>query len=146
VATFEPVRSRLLKNGAHTVFDSSQIVGDIVDVLVVRSDYLLRYPKNFQTLVSAWFKTLNYMQSQPVEAASYLAPLSGLSVQDYRKASDGIRFPGYRENLESLSADTSALSTTAHKLQTIMRNQQLLKKTLSVDGLFDPYILQRMQP
>ena len=146
VVTFEPVRSRLLNNGAHTVFDSSRIAGEIVDVLVVHSDCFRRYPHKIQSLVVAWFKALKYMQNQPSEAIRYLAPLSDLSVQDYIKASKGVRFPGYQENLESLSAGNHSLKTTARKLQTVMRNQHQLQKTLNLDGLFSPSLLQRVQP
>jgi hypothetical protein len=67
-------------------------------------------------------------------------------VQDYIKASKGVRFPGYQENLESLSAGNHSLKTTARKLQTVMRNQHQLQKTLNLDGLFSPSLLQRVQP
>ncbi|MDX8388038.1 MAG: ABC transporter substrate-binding protein, partial [Ghiorsea sp.] len=40
VITFEPVKSQLLKLGGHTLFDSSQVPGLIVDVLAVRTEVL----------------------------------------------------------------------------------------------------------
>jgi len=38
IVTFEPVKSELLSSGANILFDSHQIPGRIVDVLVVRKN------------------------------------------------------------------------------------------------------------
>ena len=146
VVTFEPVRSHLLKQGAHSVFDSSRIGGEIVDVLVVRSAYLQRYPRKIQSLVSAWFKALDDLQLRRSGAIRHLASLSDLGVQEYLKASEGLRFPGYQENLKSLRDSKYGLHATAQKLQDVMIGQHLLEKSVDLNTLFDSGQLERLKP
>jgi NitT/TauT family transport system substrate-binding protein len=144
VVTFEPVRSHLLKQGAHVVFDSRQIPGEIVDVLVVSSEYLRQHADKLRSLMSAWFDTLHFMSTQRDQAVRYLAPLSNLSEESYLNAIQGIHFPGYRENLQFFTADKSDLYHTAEKLQAVMYSQQLLRKTVVPETLFDSTLLKQL--
>ena len=63
--TFDPYRTQLLGAGAHTLFDSSQIPGEIVDLLAVRASVLEKNPRAVQTLLTGWFKALDYLEREP---------------------------------------------------------------------------------
>ncbi len=146
VVTFEPVRSQLLNHGAHVVFDSKRIPDEIVDVLVVRGDYVQHHAEELLTLLQAWFKTLTFMQNEPDKAAGLLAPIAGLSSEDLHNAMDGIRFPDFRENLAMLGSENPRIRTTAEKLQALMVNNNLLAQSVDLNTMFDGKLLERLEP
>jgi len=67
--TFDPYRAQFLRAGAKTLFDSTQIPGEIVDLLAVRATVIEKQPKAIQTLLIGWFGAIDYMKSDPKDAA-----------------------------------------------------------------------------
>src|SRR6478672_6402104 len=59
--TFDPYRAQLLRAGAATLFDSTRIPGEIVDLLAVRAPVVEGHPKTIQALLAGWFAALDYM-------------------------------------------------------------------------------------
>src|SRR5438067_3030562 len=53
--TFDPYRAQFLRAGATTLFDSTQIPGEIVDLLAVRATVFDKKPRAIQQLLSGWF-------------------------------------------------------------------------------------------
>ncbi|HZW75325.1 MAG TPA: ABC transporter substrate-binding protein, partial [Caldimonas sp.] len=50
--TFDPYRAQFLKAGAATLFDSTMIPGEIVDLIAVRASVLEKQPKAVQSLLT----------------------------------------------------------------------------------------------
>jgi NitT/TauT family transport system substrate-binding protein len=70
--------------GAKLVFDSSQIPGEIIDMMVVRSD---ASDKLKQALVGAWYETLAAItgkDAQAAQAIEYMANASGATVAEFK--------------------------------------------------------------
>jgi NitT/TauT family transport system substrate-binding protein len=70
--------------GAKLVFDSSQIPGEIIDMVVVRSD---APDKLKQALVGAWYETLAVItgkDAQAAQAIEYMANASGATVAEFK--------------------------------------------------------------
>ena len=67
--TFDPYRAQLLQAGATTLFDSTQIPGEIVDLLAVRATVVEKQPKAVQALLAGWFGAIDYLKSEPKDAA-----------------------------------------------------------------------------
>jgi NitT/TauT family transport system substrate-binding protein len=63
--TFDPYRIELLQLGATTLFDSTQIPGEIVDLLAVRATIVEKKPNAIQALLTAWFSALDYITREP---------------------------------------------------------------------------------
>src|SRR5690242_16226698 len=57
--TFDPYRGQFLRAGARTLFDSSQIPGEIVDLLAVRASVIEKQPNAVEALLSGWFSALD---------------------------------------------------------------------------------------
>ena len=49
--TFDPYRAQFLRAGGKTLFDSTQIPGEIVDLLAVRASVIENHPKAVQALL-----------------------------------------------------------------------------------------------
>ena len=54
--TFDPFKSQMTASGGRTIFDSSQIPGEIVDLLAVRASVLEKNPHAVQGLLAGSVK------------------------------------------------------------------------------------------
>lgn len=128
VITFQPVAGRLLAGGAKRLFDSTEIPGEIVDVLVVRQDILEKRKADWVDVVRGWQRALDYMQRQPEDAAARMAPREGISPAEFRQALAGLRIPDEKENQALLTQRSQTLVTTLRALSSTMVENKLLAK------------------
>ena len=71
VTTWNPLLSEILAMpNSHKVFDSSQIPGEIIDLMVVNSKTLKENPKFGKALVGAWYEIMGTMKSGPKSKAA----------------------------------------------------------------------------
>src|SRR5437588_3414174 len=56
--TFDPYRAQFLRAGASTLFDSTQIPGEIVDLLAVRAGVFDMHPRAIQAMLAGWFDAM----------------------------------------------------------------------------------------
>ena len=84
VVTWNPplMQCRNVK-GAKFVFDSRNIPGEIIDMMVVRTDAPDSLKK---ALVGAWYETMNFMSDKDTanEAIEYMAKFAGGTVPEFR--------------------------------------------------------------
>jgi NitT/TauT family transport system substrate-binding protein len=144
--TFDPYRTQLLGAGARTLFDSSQIPGEIVDLLAVRVSVLEKNPQAVQTLLTAWFKALDYLERDPKDAAGRMAVREQITGEQFLQALQGLRIPSRRDNLKMLAGATPGLVVSGRQLMTLMVGAKLLRSTLQIDGLLAPGPLEKLPP
>jgi NitT/TauT family transport system substrate-binding protein len=88
VATWNPMLAEILAQPDVTqVFDSSQIPGEILDMMVVNTQTLKDNPNLGKALVGAWFEIMTLMQSGTDEATAALtemAKASGTDLDGYK--------------------------------------------------------------
>lgn len=143
VVTFEPVMSKLLKSGGHLLFDSRQIPGEIVDVLVVRDEYLSANPDSVQYLINAWYQALAFMSEQPREAAKILGLRMKLDVDATLASYEGLILPDQKKNEQFLNQRPEPqLLLAAKKLMRIMHQQGFIKEKIDLATLFSDSGLQ----
>jgi PAS domain S-box-containing protein len=94
--TFDPYRTELLRAGATTLFDSTRIPGEIVDLVAVRSSILEERPKAIQALLAGWFGALDYMKREPNDAARRMAIRQQTTGEQFLQAQRGLRVPESR--------------------------------------------------
>jgi NitT/TauT family transport system substrate-binding protein len=87
-ATWNPMLAEILAQPDVTqVFDSSQIPGEILDMMVVNTQTLKDNPNLGKALVGAWFEIMTLMQSGTDEATAALtemATASGTDLDGYK--------------------------------------------------------------
>lgn len=106
-SVFGPEAIRLEEAGAKRLFDSSQIPGEILDVLVVRTSYLQENPERVQDLIAGWLKAVSYLES--LEEGE--TPQTGLlSRKEFEAAVQDIRFAGVEDNRSFLEANATRLN------------------------------------
>lgn len=146
VVTFDPVRARLLARGAHTLFDSRRIPGEIVDVLAVRPDLLDRDPGRARVLVDGWRRAVDQLRRDPHSAAQRMAPRLAVSPAELLASLDGLHIPDLAENRRLLAGPDAALLRPARQLAHLMLEQRLLHSPVAVEPLIDARLLAEATP
>ncbi|MCX2833835.1 putative urea ABC transporter substrate-binding protein [Microbulbifer thermotolerans] len=87
VATWNPPLGEILSMpGANQVFDSSQIPGEILDMLVVKTEVLEKSPELGKALTGAWFELMEIMQAKDATAKAaktFMAQAAGTDLAGY---------------------------------------------------------------
>jgi NitT/TauT family transport system substrate-binding protein len=136
--TFDPYRGQLLRAGAVTLFDSTQIPGEIVDLLALRASVIDRNPRGVQALLSGWFDALDYIQNEPLDAARRMGIRQQTTAEQFLQAQKGLHIPTREENLRMLSGPVPELAVTGRRLMALMVDAKLLKGALEIEGVLAP--------
>ena len=136
--TFDPFRSQFMRAGASTLFDSTQIPGEIVDVIAVDADMFEKKPKGIRALLSGWFAALDYMKSDPKDAARRMGIRQQTSGEEFLKAQAGLRIPTREENLKMLGGREPELAVTGRRLMTLMVEAKLLRGEIDLGDILAP--------
>jgi NitT/TauT family transport system substrate-binding protein len=136
VVTYEPIRTKLLEQGAVELFNSSMIPGEIVDLLIVRRDYLESNPGRGISLQLAWFKALEQIRKDPYESAKYMAIREQIAPEEFESALQKLHFPDKMENYSLLNDSMPALMATAERLKKLMLESGLLHDDIPIKPLF----------
>ena len=145
VVTFGPARSKLLGTGAKELFTSAQIPGEVVDVLIVRESVITKQPEVVQALVKGRFQALNYLTTQPQEAAQRIAPRTGVTPAQFLESLKGLRSPDLQQNQKLLSKGDQALVQATKRLISVMVENKLLPHAIDPVPLLDDRLVNKIQ-
>ena len=140
IVTFEPRRSRLMASGARVLFDSSQIPGEIVDVLLTRQDLTDGQTRELGVFVSGWFRALDYLQENPSDAALRVSPREQVTPQQFLDSLRLIELPDRDTNLGLLGKSPQNLSGGLDQLSALMLKNQIVSKKITLPILDDGFI------
>jgi NitT/TauT family transport system substrate-binding protein len=135
VVTFEPISTRLLEKGAKQIFDTTQIPGEVVDVLVIRDDWIKEFGPALDTLVKGWFKSLHLISTNPDEAHQIISKRMKISQQEVANSYRGLKLPSLKDNIQMLGTQEPSLLRTVAKLYSIMQESKLLKKEFDTKSI-----------
>lgn len=144
VVTFEPHRSTLLAAGAATVFDSSKIPGEIVDVLLTRRELSDSQSQALAALVSGWFRGLDHLRQHPDDAARRSAPRANVTPQQFLDSLQGLQLYDLQDNLRMLGSTSENLNPALQRLSDVMFRHRILSRPIEPPLLDDRFL--RMAP
>jgi NitT/TauT family transport system substrate-binding protein len=144
--TFDPYRMQLLRAGATTLFDSTQIPGEIVDLVAVRASVLEKQPKAIQTLLVGWFNAIDYLKREPKDAARRMGIRQQTTGEQFSEALKGLHIPSREENLKMLGGPTPELAVTGRRLMNLMLEAKLLRAGVEIEGVLAPGPLSSLPP
>jgi len=141
--TFEPTRTRLLSKGAHEIFSSREIPGEIVDVLVVHKDLVsLDNRENAKKLVKGWFKALAYLRNNHQSASEIIARRLKISPSEAIASFDGLQLPTIEENQQMLGGNKPGLNKVLEGLHNTMLKHGLLVKPVEINKFLSDQLLE----
>lgn len=141
---YEPFASQLKKAGARVLFDSTQIPGEIVDVLIVRQKTLEEQAPALINLLQGWFRAVAISQANTKGSDGRGKPKSsapGVLNEPHR-----MELLDHSRNLDLLGTAGGALSGTVRKLCASMKKYELLNEMIDPALLLDATILKQATP
>jgi NitT/TauT family transport system substrate-binding protein len=136
--TFDPYTAQFLKSNASILFDSTQIPGEIVDLIAVRASMLERKPKAIQALLKGWFDAIAYLRREPADAARRMGIRQQTSGEQFAAALRGLHIPTREENLAMIGGDAPRLAVTGKELMTLMVDAKLLRSSAPIEKVLAP--------
>jgi NitT/TauT family transport system substrate-binding protein len=138
--TFDPFKTQLAAQGAHVIFDSSQIPDEIFDLMVVHEDVYLARRKEVCEVGRQWYRTLEYMKQSPDDASVRIARRLGVSVAEYQDMVSGISIPDRPGSLRLLSGKSPAIAVPAANLVQVMLKECQLKQSVDISAALDVHL------
>lgn len=142
IVTFEPRRSRLLAAGMVSVFDSSMIPGEIVDVLLTREELTRTNRKQLQALLRGWFRALDHLKDKPLDAIVRMAHRERLTPEAFQKLLGDLELPDRNANLRLLGRSTNSLVGTLRRLSDEMISHKLMETATDPANLLDASLVE----
>lgn len=93
VVTYPPYSDSLVNADAHhLLFSSSQLPGEVVDVLAVSPAFARHHPQRVEALVATWWAARDQARRRPDQAVALMARREGVSVQAFRHSEALLRY------------------------------------------------------
>jgi len=137
VITFDPARSEIIENGGTVLFDSAQIPGEIVDVLIVRAEKVKLFEKNIYDLKQAWFKAVDNIQNNPTKYAKTIDKRMRVGEKNVMSMFDDLDFPNKEKNDFLLNPkEENSLVFSSKKMAKIMSENGLIGSAVDTEVMF----------
>jgi len=141
VVTYEPVRTQLLKLGAIEVFNSTEIPGEIVDVLVIHNDISRSHKDELYDISKGWFKALKHMKDEPAASYNFIASRMKLTPREAKESYIGLSLPSLDKNKIMLSGAAPPLAKTFDRLTQHMKNSGLIQPSAKPKAVLNTQFL-----
>ena len=142
--TFDPYTAKFLKAGGKTLFDSTQIPGEIVDLVAVRASVIEKRPKAVQALLAGWFGAIDYIAQDPKDAARRMGIRLQTSGEQFLESQKGLHIPTRDENLRMLGGTSPELAVSGRKLMALMLDAKLLRASVNIGEILAPGPLESL--
>lgn len=140
VITFDPVKTMLLNEGTHIIFDSSMIPHEIIDILVVHEGAYLNRRDEICDIARQWYRSLDYIAKHKEDASLRISKRLGVDVKEFDSMMSGILIGDKEINKQMLGGKAPEIYKIADMVSEVMvREKQLTKQTdvrSSVDASF----------
>jgi NitT/TauT family transport system substrate-binding protein len=146
VVTFEPYRSNILNAGAKLLFDSTQIPGEVVDVLIGSESLLTTHATQLQVLIQGWFRALDYIEKNPEDAARRMARRQGVTPEQFLSSLKGLQLVTLEENQKLLGKTNSVLLKGTQRLSQFLVENKILKQDVDPNPLLDDRLVRDVKP
>ncbi|MGD1857486.1 MAG: ABC transporter substrate-binding protein [Leptolyngbyaceae cyanobacterium] len=144
LVTFDPMLTNLQMQGAKPLFDSAQMPGEIIDLLVGRADVATTHAQQLKVLLEGWFKALQYMKTNPEDAIARIAEREGMTGEQVARGLSQLFFPSVTENTAIFEQSDISFVEGMKRLAAFLEQQQILTTTINPLSLLDSRPLKSM--
>jgi NitT/TauT family transport system substrate-binding protein len=135
VITFDPFRTELLRVGAKTLFDSTQIPNQVVDVMLTSQANLTEHGPALKILTAGFFKALDYLQQNPADAIARMAARQKITPDEFAATLKQIKLTDRSTNQMMLDPAQTPLIKVTDQLNQFMVTQKLLPQPVDFKSL-----------
>lgn len=135
VHVYPPYSTELMRNSENVVkiFDSSEIPGEIVDLLSLSPEIVNNHPEDVAALRRAWNKAVAYARAHPEEANIIMAEYEKITPQEFAEALKGVKIMNMEEQMPLIQGGTFTKGVEA--VERILHKAGELKKPVNADEL-----------
>ncbi|WP_114417866.1 ABC transporter substrate-binding protein [Marinospirillum perlucidum] len=144
LVTYEPLASRLRKEGAKVLFSSRAFPESIFDLLAVRSDLVDTYSEGLVHLMQSHFRGLEAFRTNPVDTSYRLARRLGVKGQEVIELYRGLQLPDLSANHTYLAAPAERMTLAAQELHRILLASGQVSQPINLQDLFSSQYLPRI--
>jgi NitT/TauT family transport system substrate-binding protein len=135
IVTYSPHSDGMVADPRFRVlFSSSQIPGEVVDVLAVSPELQRRDPNLVAALVRTWWAARQRAAQQPQQATALMAQRQGVSPEQFLSSQRLIRYPDRNQQAGLLAAD-GPVQRTLQRLQWQMRQANRIPQAIPLPKL-----------
>lgn len=99
VVAWEPELSQIAEGQGLKILTTSKDTSDlIIDVAITSERFLKENPLVVKKFVNGWFKTLEYIESHPIESAKLMGIAAKVSSEEFAVMTEGVRFCNRKDN------------------------------------------------
>lgn len=143
IVTWNPHLLKAKEQGkGDVIFDSSQIYGEITDVLVARKSFVNSRKQDFQAIINAWYGAMEMIDSSKTrdEAIKIMAKKSNTSVQDFEKLLfDTEIFTKPKKGVDFMGVDGKGkLSKFIERVMDFSVKQKIISKKFDLSDFLNP--------
>ena len=143
LVTYEPFLTQLLNEGAHVIFDSTQIPQEIVDVMVTNNETIRTKQEALKKLVKGWYKSLEFINSNKKMAMRMMAHYENISSEEFAKSYSKLIIPSREETIEMLQTDKGSFKTMLQRLSELMFQKGSLNKKIDTSLLIESSLVEQ---
>lgn len=136
IITFEPTRTKILKEFGTEMFSSKEIPNEILDVLVVNVDQIELQKENIKYLLKVWSKVIEYINQSPESSMVTISNRTKISTDEAMNAYRLLLLPSYKENRILLSNSNAQIKTNIEMYNKLLDKKKLKVKKEDFDNLF----------
>lgn len=142
--TFEPVRSKLLAQSYREVFNSKEIPGTIVDVIVVTEQAYKQYPQRIKSILDGFFKARDLISKKDIQAIASVSKRVGLTREAVLLGYDQLKLPSLQENIVLMGQCETGFSGVVDRLNAIMVAREMIQEMVDFSAACDGNLIQEL--
>ncbi len=137
--TWEPWLSNASqREGGHVLVNSKDFPRTIVDVIVMREDFVKEHPEAATGLAAAWFDAIDYYRQHVDEGNEIMAKALGLGTEEVAEMARGVQFFGREENLAFFDeAADDGVFNVAERAVRFWTEKGIIDKAFDLTALID---------
>jgi NitT/TauT family transport system substrate-binding protein len=127
IVTYPPTSIDLQRDtNANTLFSSSEIPGEVVDVMAIDDEIIQQRPEEVKKLLRAYYRAIAYTQQNPDESYAIMAEREGITPQEFAQSFDGIRLVSQAQQTDFFKQG-GKLEKVVEKVDKILRESGQIK-------------------
>ena len=128
VVIYPPNSEKAREFGAKTIFDSSEIPGEILDVLAVSPSVYVSRKNDIKAVLAGWFKAHQFSFDHSSEAVASMASNQDLTPQEFREVLSGLVFHATEREQEELLQSRGPVVENLEAVKRLMTSLNLFRQ------------------
>lgn len=145
IVSYPPFSEEVQRKGSmNQVFSSSDIPGEVIDVLSMDAEFYVKHEKEVDQLIAVWDRAVRYCREYPEDAMVIMARRTGLTVDEFKRGYAGVTLMTSDEVKAVATLDS--LTAAVERVKQIFFPEKSDDKTRSAEQYIGAKIKEQLTP